>query len=564
MGENREQSRKLEVVEQLYTEYKEVEKWAVIVGISEYKHKSWNLRYAHRDAEELHKLLLTENGGNFKKDNIRLLTNKEATKKNIEDALRDFLIKPDKDDLVLLYFACHGSPDFRRPNNELYFLAHDTNPKKIAATGLRMSEIDEILKQNILIADKVIILADTCHSGGVGGSIGKRSIGQRSVSDNSEQVNRYLNNLGTAKSGIVLLTSAQTGELSNEGKQWGGGHGIFTHFVLEGMRGNADNDGNGIVTVGELFEYVREKVKEATDNQQHPSIGTSLFDPNLPVAITQIKEVSPHRNDEDNLNGLQDNTTNTGETTSTNFILKVTSIFLGIVITFLVILDNIKPPQVIPEKNKSKLIENNSKRIKDITGCSTSKNQVRNLDNQILTMVVKNNPTFIVPIKDLNIVEVSSTFLYLQPVAKESLRKAIEERGQSLRINSAYRSITQQQILYNHSRNGRCGVALVARPGRSKHQSGLAIDIKDHVGWRPYLEKYGWRWFGLADPVHFDYVGNGRKDISFLPALGFQQLWNLANPEDQIEVNGLWGAEMELRFNNSPVSGFDVQINIFD
>jgi tetratricopeptide (TPR) repeat protein len=88
------------------------------------------------------------------------------------------------------------------------------------------------------------------------------------------------------KKGIALLTSAAASETSLEGAQWGGGHGVFTHFVLEGMRGAADNPRDGVVAVRELFEYVRKQVQLATDNQQHPNIGNNSFDPNLPMAIT--------------------------------------------------------------------------------------------------------------------------------------------------------------------------------------------------------------------------------------------------------------------------------------
>ena len=281
------QERNLVPVEQLRLEYKKIDKWAVIVGISEYQYRPWKLNYAHRDAEEIYKLIRTENGGNFKEKNIYKLINENATKRNIEIALHDFLQKPDKDDLVLLYFACHGAPNPNRPNKNLYLLTYDTAPDKIAATGLKMREIDDALKDT-LIAEKVIILADTCHSGGIGGGIGKRSI-----SDNSELVNRYLQSLSTAKGGIALLTSAEAREVAREGKDWGGGHGVFTHFVLEGMRGAADRNSDGIVTTGELFEYVRDKVKQATDYRQHPSIGSNGFDRDLPIAIARIEISEP-------------------------------------------------------------------------------------------------------------------------------------------------------------------------------------------------------------------------------------------------------------------------------
>ena len=130
--------------------------------------------------------------------------------------------------------------------------------------------------------NRVIVIADTCHSAAIGGGIGRRS-----AENNSGVVNRYLQEVGTSRGGVALLTSAEANEVSFEDKKWGGGHGVFTHYLLEGMRGSADTQPrNGIVTVGELFEYVRENVQKATGNQQHPCIGNNPFDRNLPIAIT--------------------------------------------------------------------------------------------------------------------------------------------------------------------------------------------------------------------------------------------------------------------------------------
>ena len=74
--------------------------------------------------------------------------------------------------------------------------------------------------------------------------------------------------------GTALLTSAEAREVALEGKQWGDGHGVFTHYLIEGIKGEADGFGggekDGIISIGELFEYVRHMVKEATDNKQHP------------------------------------------------------------------------------------------------------------------------------------------------------------------------------------------------------------------------------------------------------------------------------------------------------
>ena len=253
------------------------EGWAFIVGISQYQDKSLNLQYAHRDADELYKFLISPSGGCFDTKKIIKLTNKEATTGELFTKLRYFLTKPDKEDVVLLYFSCHGAPNPKQPEN-IYLLSHDTDPYNIAGTAYPMREIYSSV-QETLLAEKVIILADTCHSGAIGVSRGIKS----SVSE-STVMNAYWQKLSQARGGIALFTSAQNREISFEDTKWGGGHGVFTYYLLEGMRGKAAND-EGIVTIQNLFEYVRRNVKEATDHQQHPLIGPYGFDSNLPIAI---------------------------------------------------------------------------------------------------------------------------------------------------------------------------------------------------------------------------------------------------------------------------------------
>ena len=272
-------TRKATVVEtDLCVQGRDCNRWAVIVGISKYKHAALNLQYADRDAEKLYQLLLTPQGGHFQKEYVCKLTNKEATKGNITRALRSFLKKPARDDVVIIYFACHGSPDPDRPGN-VYLLTHDSDPQDIAGSALPMGDIDRALKDTLL-SEKVIILADTCHSAAIGG--GMRS---RAVTESTTLVNRYLQEISQARRGTALLTSAEANEVSFEDKKWGGGHGVFTYYLLQGLKGEADANNNGFVAVGELFEYVRENVKKATNHRQHPSIGTNPFDRNMPLAI---------------------------------------------------------------------------------------------------------------------------------------------------------------------------------------------------------------------------------------------------------------------------------------
>jgi len=266
--------------DELVTGSLSIDRWAIIVGISKYQHEGWNLNYADRDAEALYELLQTGTGGGFAKDHILKLTNAEATTAAITRALRSFLKRPAKDDVVLLYFSCHGVTDPERPGI-VYVMTHDTDPADISGTALPMREINLCL-QDYLLSERTVIIADTCHSAAIGGP-GRRS----TAGPSTAAVNEYLLGVSRARKGTALLTSAEATEVALEDEKWGGGHGVFTHFLLEGMRGGADRiDPDGVVTLGELFEFVRQKVIDETGSHQHPTIGTTPFDRRFPMAIT--------------------------------------------------------------------------------------------------------------------------------------------------------------------------------------------------------------------------------------------------------------------------------------
>jgi uncharacterized caspase-like protein len=256
-----------------------IERWAVVIGISEHKHKSLNLKYAARDAEEFYNLLISPIGGSFEPDHVVKLIDQQATTDNINEALRIFLAKPGKDDLLIFYCACHGSPDFSSANaKDVYLITHDTDPSKIAVRGLPMKHINDALKATR--PNRIVVFADTCYSAAIAGD-GK----DRSPEQSNGQINNYYREeLSTAKEGIALLASSEANQTSQEDAKWGGGHGVFTYYLLKGLQGEADSNNNGLVTVGELFEYVRKEVREATGDKQHPSIGTSAYDRNLPLA----------------------------------------------------------------------------------------------------------------------------------------------------------------------------------------------------------------------------------------------------------------------------------------
>jgi Putative peptidoglycan binding domain/D-alanyl-D-alanine carboxypeptidase len=150
--------------------------------------------------------------------------------------------------------------------------------------------------------------------------------------------------------------------------------------------------------------------------------------------------------------------------------------------------------------------------------------------------------------------------LYLQAGAKETLRAALragtsKQPNLKMTINSAYRTVAQQHILYQAFRRDPKLIPLAAKPGNSNHENGLAIDVSNYSAWKPYLLANGWQWLGGNDPVHF-FENNGRDDVNNLGVKAFQTLWNKYNPTDLMTVDGSFGDQTAAKMDRCPIAGF--------
>jgi len=233
-------------------------RWAVVVGVGQYASADIpDLEFARADAQAVYDFLKSDAAGPF--DDVLFLADEEATGAAMRQALFVFLQQADWNDLVVVYYAGHGAPDPARPDN-LYLLPSDADLGSLAATGFPMWDVKTALRRQIA-AERVLVIADACHSAGtadgdvVGGGDGNAIAGGFSQ-------------LFTP-SRRLMMTAADTNEFSLEDARWGG-HGVFTHFLLEGLEGKGDMDADGIVTFTELFDYVADNVRTATGGRQNP------------------------------------------------------------------------------------------------------------------------------------------------------------------------------------------------------------------------------------------------------------------------------------------------------
>lgn len=192
--------------------------------------------------------------------------------------------------------------------------------------------------------------------------------------------------------------------------------------------------------------------------------------------------------------------------------------------------------------------------ISRYTDCGTA--GCRALDLQLIAQIQVLQPGLLISISHLPLICGSGCHAYLQAPAAVALGKAIKARGVEMLLNSCYRTLAQQAILYAHCCAGRCGIRAASKPGLSNHNTGLAIDIEDAAGWKPYLQRFGWWWIGSFDPMHFDFRGGGVKDMRHLSTKAFQQLWNRHHPKDKIAEDGQWGPITQSKLMASSVNGF--------
>ena len=255
-------------------------RWAVVIGISKYKDtRIPSLRYAENDAISFYNWLISSSGGQYAPSRVKLLAGKDATGKNIKSALFNWLGQVIEEDIVTIFFAGHGSAQGPDNPENLFLLPFDAQYDRIATTGFPMWDIETALTRFIK-AKKVIVITDACHAGGVGKSFDIARRGERAV--NVAPISTGLQNLSTISDGICIISGSDDNQLSQESKNWGGGHGVFTFYLLEGLNGNADYNQDNKVSLGEIIPYLSENVRRATKSIQTPTIA-GRFDPALTI-----------------------------------------------------------------------------------------------------------------------------------------------------------------------------------------------------------------------------------------------------------------------------------------
>ena len=200
------------------------DKWALVVGISQFQDSSMNLQYPAKDATDFYNYLINE--AHFAKDHVRLLLNEKATRENVLSQVGDRwlprVVAPD--DLVVIYISSHGSPSSMDVVGANYVVAHNTDKDQLYATGIPMNEFAQMIQQRVH-TDRVVLILDACHSGAAK-TASKGLI--RQAGFNADQIP-----IGT---GQLVICSSAPEQVSWESKRYA--NGVFTHHLIDSLRKN--------------------------------------------------------------------------------------------------------------------------------------------------------------------------------------------------------------------------------------------------------------------------------------------------------------------------------------
>jgi|GEM_PF-3575950 len=232
------------------------ESWALVVGINKYQY--WpQLSFAENDAIGVKDMLKSKY--NFKEENIFTLLNEKATGENITSYISDILADPKRvkpNDRVFIFYAGHGMTRILPSGRQLgYIIPVDAKLDKFHSKSISMTHLQDF--SDMIPAKHVYFVMDSCYSG--------------IALTRSGGLNNYINEISSRNARQILTAGGADQQVSDAGPN---GHSVFTWALLKGLDGEADLDGNNMITASELGAFVSPLVSKNAN--QTPAFGNMI------------------------------------------------------------------------------------------------------------------------------------------------------------------------------------------------------------------------------------------------------------------------------------------------
>lgn len=226
--------------------------YVLAVGVSAYP-GNLRLNYAAADAEILVGALRARGGQVFQKIDVKLLQDRQATRRSILEGLNWLGSVMTPRDVAIVYFSGHGARD---QEGNFYLVPVDANLSDLASSGVSGDQLKSALVE---MPGRVMLILDACHSG---------AANESGLHNGKKLTDDLVRDLVTDDYGVVVMSSSLGEEYSLESPTIR--QGFFTYALVEGLTGRADYNQDGFVHLHEVAQYTEERVGQLTRDQQHP------------------------------------------------------------------------------------------------------------------------------------------------------------------------------------------------------------------------------------------------------------------------------------------------------
>jgi len=266
-------------------------KYGLIIGNTEYIDPGLaQLSAPGKDTEDFARILKDKDLCAF--DEVKILLNQLSS--SVIEAVDEFFDQKKPDDMLVLYFSGHGVRD---EMGSLFLAVKNTIRSRLRSTAIRSDYIREAMDQSR--SKRQILILDCCNSGAfpqgtkaeVGGTMG---------------MTRAFQGYGR-----FVLTASDATQFAWEGDKVIGQteNSLFTHFLVKGLEGEADGDGDGKITVDELYDYAYDQISRVTPKQT-PTKSASKQEGEIVLRqITRLEQIKPVALPDELIEAIEDSRT---------------------------------------------------------------------------------------------------------------------------------------------------------------------------------------------------------------------------------------------------------------
>jgi len=252
--------------------------YLITIGINNYKNPKYNLNYAQADADAVEKSIKGSSASLFKEVISYSIRNDKAIKTNILKSFDEIKRKSLEQDVLFVYYAGHGvMSEGTLKAREFFIIPYDVTQlygkdDLLFEKAISAEEIKGYA-QNIN-AQKQVFILDACQSAGALESVAARgAMEEKAIAQMARST------------GTFWITASGSNQFATEFEKLG--HGVFTYALLEGVKGQADSNGDQKLTIRELSTYIENKVPELAEQfkglSQFPSAYS--FGNDFPIVI---------------------------------------------------------------------------------------------------------------------------------------------------------------------------------------------------------------------------------------------------------------------------------------